>query len=197
MAMTVRSGFSAERSVTPTVGYPPELLVILMDEGSRVAGDIADRRGRDPVAIGQAVEAAADQDSVDRRAWAAQERPESIRAVSSALSGGQDLLFGRLGEPARRTPRPRRSIEQPNLTFGSITADPLVGGGLADPELFGHMSHRPTLAHNAGHQELATENGQFRLRMCHESPPSAWSFLTPQTEHEDSRSVNNVCGDYS
>jgi hypothetical protein len=48
-----------------------ELLVVLVDESPRMAGDISNRCSRDPVDVGQSVEAAANQDSMNRRSRSA------------------------------------------------------------------------------------------------------------------------------
>jgi hypothetical protein len=49
-----------------TVRDPTELLVVLVDESSRMAGDVSNRSGRDPVGIAKPVEAVAGEDSMHR-----------------------------------------------------------------------------------------------------------------------------------
>lgn len=94
----LRSTAPAEGSPPATVRYPAELLVVLMDEGSGMAGDIADRSDSHPVGISEPIEAAADQDSMDGRWRPTEQRAESIRSVSDSRSCFEDLLFGRFGE---------------------------------------------------------------------------------------------------
>ncbi len=61
----VSSVAPAVRPPSAAVGYSPELLVVLMDESSWMAGNVTNRRSRYPIGMIQAVEAASDQDAVD------------------------------------------------------------------------------------------------------------------------------------
>ena len=57
------------------------------------------------------------------------------------------------------------------------------------------MGRRPT-GFNPSDEELATEDRQMRLRMCHESLPVDLVLNTPNPAAGLSF-VNNVCGDHS
>jgi hypothetical protein len=98
--LAARTFEPAEDSMSAAIGDTAELLVVLVDERSRMAGDIANRRSRDPVGVTEAVEAAADQDAMDCRARSAKQRTKPVGTVSGVGSDGQDLGFGGLGEPA-------------------------------------------------------------------------------------------------
>lgn len=185
----------AERPPAAARRDPPELLVILMDERSRVAGDIADRGRGHLVGVAQPAESAPGEDPMDGRGWSTEEWPEPVGPIPPGRSRGEDLGFGGIAQTTGRTMRSRRAIQEPVLALGPISADPLVRGRSADPELLGHVSDGPAQCHPP-HQELATEDAQSRSRMSHESPLSVGA-LTPLTEHGDSRSVNDVFGDYS
>jgi hypothetical protein len=149
---------AAEYTVPTTVRYASELLVVLVDESARMAGDISDGGGCHPVGIKQTVEAPADQDAVNGRARSAEQWTEPIGSIACARSDGQDLGFRSLREPARRTLRPRRSVEQTCPALGPVPAHPLVAGGSADTELLGNMGDGPALAQNSGDKKLAAED---------------------------------------
>jgi len=153
-----------------TVGDAAKLLVVLVQEGSRMAGDIADRRRGHPVGVAQPAEAAALEDPVHGRRRQAQEWSQSIRAIPPTGAGGQDLDLDRSRQPPRRTVRPGAPIEQASLAFDPVAADPLVGGRPADPELLGHVGRRPA-GFDPANQELSAEYAQSRSSMSHESPP--------------------------
>jgi hypothetical protein len=70
-SVPVRSQFSTERPMPAAIRNTTELLVVLVDESPRMAGDISNRCSRDPVDVSQSVEAAANQDSMNRRARSA------------------------------------------------------------------------------------------------------------------------------
>ena len=76
-----------------------------------------------------------------------------------------------------------------------MTADPLVRCRPADPELLGDVGCRPARRDTID-QELAAEDRQARLRMCHESLPLGLVLNTPNPAAGLS-SVNNVSRDYS
>lgn len=76
-----------------------------------------------------------------------------------------------------------------------MPADPLVRGCSADPELLGDVRRWPAGRH-ASDEELATEYGQTRPTMCHESLLLGLVLNTPNRAAGLS-SVNNVCGDYT
>ena len=76
--------------------------------------------------------------------------------------------------------RSTRSIEKARLALDSIPSDPLVCRGSADTELLGDVGGGPTFPENTSDDQSATEDGQFRPRMCHESPPSAWRLEHPK-----------------
>jgi hypothetical protein len=63
---------SSENSVTATVGDATELLVVLVDESARMAGDVSHRSGSDPIGITEPIEAAPGEDSMDRRSRSTQ-----------------------------------------------------------------------------------------------------------------------------
>ena len=173
----------------------PELLVVLVEQGARVAGDVADRRRGHPVGVAQPAETAADQDPVDRRGRPPEQRPEAIGAVSPVGAGREDLGLGGRAQPARRAVRPGGPVEEARLALGAVSPDPLVRGRPADPELLGDVRGRPAGLH-AGDEELTTEDGQARPRMCHESLLLGLVLNTPNPAAGLS-SVNNVCGDYT
>jgi hypothetical protein len=99
-SVPVRSQFPTERPMPATIGNTTELLVVLVDESPRMAGDISNRSRGHPVAIDQTVEAATDKDPVDGRARSTQDRAESIGSVSGAGSSREDLGFRGLRQPA-------------------------------------------------------------------------------------------------
>jgi hypothetical protein len=76
-----------------------------------------------------------------------------------------------------------------------MAADPFVCRRPANAELFGNMSRRPPSLDPAD-EELATEDGQTRLRMCHESLPLGLVLNTPNRAAGLSV-VNNVRGDHN
>jgi hypothetical protein len=75
--------------------------MVLMDERTRMAGDVADRGGRHAVGVAEAVEAATDQDPVDGRGQSTNERTEPVGAVSPSRASGQDLGFDRRRQTTR------------------------------------------------------------------------------------------------
>lgn len=181
--------------MTAALGDPAELLVVLVDKSSRMAGDVANRSERHPVSIPKAAEAPTNQNAMDGRWRSAEEWTQAIRAIPDSGSSLEDLGFGSLGQASWRTMWSTRSVEKSCFSTGSIPSDPLVCRRPADVELLGNVRRGPAFPEDTSDDQLATEDCEFRPRMCHESPP-AWVLRTPQTEIEDSRSVNNVCGDY-
>ncbi len=69
----------------------------------------------------------------------------------------------------------RGTIDEARAALAPVARDPLVAGGPADAELLGDVRDGPA-GLDAGDQQLAAEDGQPGSRMCHESPPSIWSF---------------------
>jgi hypothetical protein len=103
----LRTSDTTEHSVASAIGNAPKLLVVLMDEGARMASDITNRSSRDSIGIGETVEAAADKDSMNRRSRSSQDRAEAVRSIAGALASRQDLGLGCLTEPAWRVRWPR------------------------------------------------------------------------------------------
>lgn len=99
--LMVARAVSSERPPAAAIGDAPKLLVILMDERSRMAGDVADRRRRHSVGIAQSAEAAPDRDPVDRRGWSVEERTESVGTVSPTGAGGEDIGLDGRAQSAR------------------------------------------------------------------------------------------------
>ena len=117
---------------------------------------------------------------MDGRARSTQEWAESIGTIARASPSGQDLGLGGLAESVGRALRARSSVSQACHSFGPIATHPLVAGGSADAELVGDMSNGPALTEDSSDEKLATEDGQLRLSMCHESSSSIWSFRHPK-----------------
>jgi len=133
LPLVVARAVAAERPPATAVGDPALLLVVLVDERARVAGDIADRGGRHPVGVAQPAEAAPGEDPVDRRRRPPEQWAEAIGAVSPARPGGEDLGLCRRVQATRRAPRSGCSIGQPGRSFGAVAADPLVRGARLIP----------------------------------------------------------------
>ena len=117
----------------PPSGIRPELLVVLVEQGARVAGDVADRRRGHPVGVAQAAEAA------PARGPGARSRA----AARAAGPGGRGRTATPPG-PRGSRPRPRRAVRRgercgrelrsrrPGLALGPVPAHPLVRGRPAD-----------------------------------------------------------------
>jgi hypothetical protein len=65
LAGPMRKTWSAEHPMPAAIGDPTELLVVLVNERTRMAGDITDGSSSDSVGIDETVEAAAGQNSMD------------------------------------------------------------------------------------------------------------------------------------
>jgi hypothetical protein len=190
-AAVLRRQAAAEDAPAATVRHAAELLVVLVDERTRMAGHVADRSSGDAVAVVQAVEAGAPQDAVDGRARMTRERRQARRAVAAPGAGPDDRGRDLGGRPARRAVRPRAAILDPGKAVGPIAAHPLVAGGAADAELFGDRRHRPAVDEDPLHQQLTAEDAETRTRMCHESLRPVWVANTPNRARRLSL-VNNV-----
>ena len=79
-----------------TVGHAAELLVVLVQEGARMAGHIAHRRAGHPVGIRQATDAVPAEDGVAGRARPAGQIGETVRSVAAGLAGSQNCRFSAL-----------------------------------------------------------------------------------------------------
>lgn len=100
--MVIPMAVRAEDAPPATIGDPALLLVILVNERTRVAGDIPDRGCRHLIGIAQPAQPAPRQDAGDRRGWPPKQRPKPIWAVSPLGSGGQDLDLDRIAQAAWR-----------------------------------------------------------------------------------------------
>jgi len=161
------------------VGDTAELLVILVQQRARVAGDIAHRRQGHPIGIAHAADATSLKHPVDRRGRSPEERAQPVGTIAP----------GRPGRPGSRLPRWRSA----GVVSGAVeridraapphppreAAQPLVGSGTTDPQLVGHLGRRPTTGHPID-DELTAEDRQLRSSMSHESPLSAWSVRHPK-----------------
>ena len=154
MGMTL----AAEHSPATAVRDPSELLVVLVDEGSRMTGHVADRSGGHPVGVTQPVEAGPAEDAVDRRAGMARERRQAGRAIASPSPRSKDRRSHGVGRAAWRVMRSRAPIFEPRQAVGPIPADPLVCRRPADPELLGDGRRWPAVDHHPFHQQLSTED---------------------------------------
>ena len=186
----------AKDSPAAAVGHPTKLLVILMDERSRVTGHVADGRAGDPVGVAQTTEPGTPQDTVDRRGRVTGQRCQAKRTVTPADPGPNDRGSGLGGQSPRRSVRATAAVFEPGQPFGAVPADPLVSRRPADPELLGDRRRRPTVNDDPFHQQLAAEDTETRLRMCHESLRAMWVL---NTSHRAARlsNVNNVFGHHS
>jgi len=119
-------------AVASAVGHPAELLVVLVEEGTRVAGLVADRDPGRPVGIVQPTETGAPEGGVHGRAGMAGQRRQAMRAPATLDPGSDDRLrlVGR--QRPRRASWSGAPIEQARIAFGSIPAKPLVRGRPAD-----------------------------------------------------------------
>jgi len=169
---------AAADSPATALRHPAELLVVLVDEGSRVAGDVTDRRRGHPVGVAEAVEAGPAEDAIDCRARMAGERSQTGRAISSPGAGPQDRRGHLVGRAAWGAMRPGGPVLEAGQPVGAVAADPLVRRRSADPELLGDDRRRPAVDHDPLHQELPTEDAETRTRMCHESLRPVWVLNT-------------------
>jgi hypothetical protein len=158
--------------------HPAELLVVLVDEGARMAGHVADRSGGHPVGIAQAVQAGPPEDAVDRRAGMAGQRGQAGRAVPPTSAGRDDRGGHLVGRAAWRAMRSRAAVLESGQPVRPESTDPLVRRRPADPELLGDRRGRPTIDHHPLHQELPTEDAEPSTRMCHESLRPMWVLNT-------------------
>jgi hypothetical protein len=187
---------AAQDPPAAAVRHPAELLVVLVDEGARVAGDVADRSRGHPVGVAQAVEAGPPEDAVDRRAGMTGQRGQPGRAVPPPGACPEDRRGHLVRRAAWRTVRPRAAVLEPGQAIGPIAADPFVRRRSADPELLGDRRRRPAIDHDPFHKELPTENTKTSTRMCHESLRSMWVLNTSHRVAGLSF-VNNVFGHHS
>jgi hypothetical protein len=106
--------------VATTLGDASERLVVLVDEGTRMVVDIADRDTRPSVSVPQAAEPVAGEDGGDRGAGMPEERADPMRPPSPLDPRGQDGLdlLGR--GPAWRVMGPRAAILEPGPALGPI-----------------------------------------------------------------------------
>ena len=169
---------ATEHAPAAAVGHPAELLVVLVDEGAGMAGDIADGGPGHPVGIAQPAEAGPSEDAVDRRARMACERRQAGRAVPSERARPKDRRRHLVGRAARRAMGPRAAVLEARQPIGAIATDPLVRRRSADPELLGDGRRRPAVDQHPLHQELPTEDAETRTRMCHESLRPMWVLNT-------------------
>jgi hypothetical protein len=83
--------------MTTALGNAAELLVVLVNESSRMASYVSNRSSRDPVGVSETIEASSDEHTMDSGARSSQERAESVWTVSGPGSSVQDLSLRRLG----------------------------------------------------------------------------------------------------
>lgn len=76
--------------VPTAIGYPAQLLVVLVQQRSRVAGDIAHRCSRQLVGVVEAVHAGPAQDITDGRAGIAGQVGEAMGPIAGLDAGGED-----------------------------------------------------------------------------------------------------------
>jgi len=189
-----RGGRPAKRAVAAAVGDPPELLVVLVDEGAGVAGLVApDWQPGGPIEVDQPRRTGAAEDRGDRRGRVTEERAEAIGTPAPLGSGGQDPVDLGARRGPRRTVRPRAAIGETGAAFGPEAADPLVAGGPADALRLGRRRHRPAEDRHPGHQQFSTKDVETGSRMGHESLLTVRCFNTPNRDRRLSF-VNNVFG---
>ena len=177
------------------VGDPAELLVVLVDEGTRVADLVAaDGQPGRAIDVGQPRQPAATQDGADGRGREAEQRSEAIGPLAPRESGGEDPLDLARRRGARRAMRSGAPVEQARRSLEPVAADPLVPGRPADALGFGGRRHRPAPTEHPIDQELSTEYVETRRTMRHESLLTVWSFNTPNRARRLSF-VNNVSED--
>ena len=97
-------------------GHPAELLVVLVEEGTRVTGLVADRGTGRAIGIPQPADAGPSERGIDRRSGMAGQRRQSVRATAALDPGGEDRLglldwqrpwrTTRSGAPASPRPQP-------------------------------------------------------------------------------------------
>ncbi len=107
---------------------PAELLVVLVEQRSRMAGDVADGCAGELVGLVEPAHARARQDVRYGRAGVAREVGQPVRPVAVGdprAEDGLDLLPGK--RPWRAT-RSRAAIRQTRLALGAIAAEPVVAG---------------------------------------------------------------------
>jgi len=86
-------GRAAEDAVAAAIGDPAQLLVVLVDEGTRMTGLVAaDGQARRPIEVGQAGHARAIEDRGDGRSRMPRERTETVGTPAPLGPGGQDPL---------------------------------------------------------------------------------------------------------
>jgi hypothetical protein len=182
---------AAQHAPAAAVGHPTEQLVVLVNERTRVTGDVPNRRSGHPIGVMESVEAGPPEDAVDRRARMAGERRQAGRTIPSAGAGPEDRRRHLVGRAAWRAMGSGTAVLEAGQAGGPIAADPLVRRRPADPKLLGDRRRRPAVDHHPFHQELPTENAETRSRMCHESLRPVWVF---DTSHRAARLsfVNNV-----
>lgn len=84
-------------AVATTVGDPPELLDVHVEQLARSLADVADGDARGSIAVGQAGQAVAAQDVGDSRPGPTDDRRQAVRADAQLVAGGEDrrhLLVG-------------------------------------------------------------------------------------------------------
>ncbi len=161
-----------------------------------MAGEVAHRGGGQAVAVAQPLQAMTAQDGVDRGGRVPGQLRQARGPVAAAGAGAQDGGHRLVREAPWGTVRAAAAIEQAGLALCPIAAQPLVGGGAADPELPGRLGWAPALDDDPAHQQLAAEDRKARVRMSHESLLPIWVLNTSHRARRLS-TVNNVFGDYN
>jgi len=93
LAGTAPGPVTTEHSPAAAIRDPALLLVVLVDERTRMTGDIADRDAGHPITVAQPAEATPDEHPVDGRRRSTEQRSEAIGSVSPGRPGREDLGF--------------------------------------------------------------------------------------------------------
>lgn len=190
-------GAPAVDAVAPAVGHPPELLVVLVEQGAGVARHVPDRGTGEPVRLVEPAHARAAEHVRDGRAGMAREIGQAMGPIAVAGPGSEDGLDTLPWQGMRRAVRPGAAVQEARRPLGPVAPQPLVRGRPAHAELVRH--HRRGLAqdHHQVHQQLAGEHAETGTTMCHESLPTVRCF--DYTHYRGSRLsfVNNVSVNHS
>ena len=92
---------STEGPPATTIGDPAELLVVLVDEGPGMAGDVANWCRGHPIGVAKAAQAVPAEGSMHGRRGQSEEWPEAVRAISPAGPGGDELSLALGAQPLR------------------------------------------------------------------------------------------------
>ena len=139
----------AEHAMPAAVGDAPELLVVLVNERTRMVMDVADGDARQAIGIPQPGVAGPPQDGVDGRAGMPGQRADPVRYPASLdprAENGFDPV--RRGDP-RRAVRAGAAILEPGPALGDIgpaTCGPSSGSRLGPPPPWRPASGPPRCA---------------------------------------------------